>query len=166
MQRRTFLQASLGTLAAVHWPYALAAETESSPVEQALLDSDLVYLSPIKTDGSLSTCQAEIWFVMLDEDLYVCTRSGSWRAEAPAKGLTNTQFWVGDKGVWKRAKYQSLPKIKGIASIETDADTIESALEKFGQKYSSGWRTWGPKFREGLEDGSRTLLRYKLQYPA
>ena len=163
MQRRTFLKAtaSASVLVAVPWQQLMADE-----IDKALLDSDLVYLSPIKADGSLSKCQAEIWYVMVDRDLYVCSRSRSWRVRAPRKGIVNTQFWVGDLGVWKRAKYQTLPKIKGIASIETDEDRMEAALQQFGKKYPSGWGTWGPRFRKGLKEGNRTMIRYRLLYPS
>lgn len=137
-------------------------QTQAADVRSRLLNSKLVYLSPIKADGSLSSCQAEIWYVMQSADLYVCTATSSWRAQAPRKGLTETQFWVGDLGVWKRADYRSLPEIKGIASVETDDAKIESALQLFGRKYASGWRTWGPRFRRGLKDGSRTMLKYQL----
>ncbi len=158
MKRRQFLQAgaSAAILSIVPW------QTQAADVRSALLSSNLVYLSPIKSDGSLSSCQAEIWYVMQGTDLYVCTATSSWRAQAPRKGVTNTQFWVGDLGVWKRADYKSLPEIKGLASVETDDAKIETALQLFGQKYASGWGTWGPRFRRGLKDGSRTMLKYQL----
>lgn len=158
IKRRQLLQAgaSAALLSVIPW------RAQAEDVRSALLSSDLVYLSPIKSDGSLSSCQAEIWFVMMGKDLYVCTRTTSWRAQAPVKGLTDTQFWVGDLGVWKRANYQSLPVVKGEASIESDQQKVESALQLFGQKYASGWGTWGPRFRNGLKDGSRTMLKYQL----
>ncbi len=158
MKRRQFLKAgaSAAVLSVLPW------HTQAADVRAELLKSNLVYLSPIKADGSLSSCQAEIWFVMMGKDLYVCTASDSWRAQAAGKGVTNTQFWVGDLGVWKRADYKSLPEVTGISSIETNAESIEMALQLFGQKYASGWGTWGPRFRKGLKDGSRTMLRYQL----
>lgn len=158
MKRRQLLQAgaSATILSMIPW------QTQAQDVRSALLSSDLVYLSPIKSDGSLSSCQAEIWYVMMGSELYVCTRTTSWRAQAPRKGLTDTHFWVGDLGVWKRADYQSLPTVNGIASVETDEQRIQAALQLFGQKYASGWGTWGPRFRNGLKDGSRTMLRYQL----
>jgi len=158
MKRRDLLKAgaSAAMLSMVPW------QTQAADVRAGLMSSSLVYLSPIKPDGSLSSCQAEIWFVMLGTDLYVCTATSSWRAQAPRKGVTNTQFWVGDLGVWTRANYQSLPEVKGFASVETDEARVESALQLFGQKYASGWGTWGPRFRNGLKDGSRSMLRYQL----
>ena len=158
MKRRELLKA--GTSAAVLT--MLPWSTQARDVKSALTSSNLVYLSPIRANGSLSSCQAEVWYVMVGADVYVCTATGSWRAQAPRRGVVNTQLWVGDLGVWTRADYQSLPSIKGTASVESDAARIETALQLFGQKYASGWDTWGPRFRQGLKDGSRTLLRYQF----
>ena len=38
---------------------------------------------------------------------------------------------------------------------------IGRALEAFGAKYADEWGSWGPRFRDGLADGSRVLLRYR-----
>ena len=155
--RRTLLK---GALLA---PVAIGAAPlfADTVVRSALVSSNLVYLSPIQRKG-LSSCQAEVWYVMLGADIFVCTDASSWRARAPARGVTSTRLWVGDLGVWKRVNYQSLPSTTATASIETDAIVIEQALAQFGRKYSAEWDTWGPRFRRGLADGSRTLLRYKL----
>ena len=158
MQRRTLLQAGLAGLSLVAIPVALRA----SEANLALSNSNLVYISPYKSDGTLSRCQAEVWYAMLGADVFVCTASTSWRAQAPLKGLTKTQLWAGDLGVWKKADYKSLPAAIAMASIESDDKVLESALQQFGYKYSREWGKWGPRFRKGLAEGSRTMLRYKL----
>ncbi|MGV0034254.1 MAG: hypothetical protein ACNYPE_04565 [Candidatus Azotimanducaceae bacterium WSBS_2022_MAG_OTU7] len=158
MQRRTLLQAGLASLTLAAIPFSLRA----NDANRALADSNLVYISPYRSDGSLSSCQAEVWYAMLGADVFVCTASSSWRAQAPLKGLSRTRLWVGDLGVWKNADYESLPAIVAQASIESDARALESALQQFGYKYSKEWGKWGPRFRKGLADGSRTMLRYTL----
>jgi hypothetical protein len=158
VQRRTFLQAGLASLTLATIPWSLRA----SETNLALSDSNLIYLSPYQSDGSLSHCQAEVWYAMLGADVFVCTASDSWRAQAPLKGLVRTQLWVGDLGVWKNADYQSLPTVVAEASIESDEKVLKSALQQFGYKYSREWGKWGPRFSRGLADGSRTMLRYGL----
>jgi hypothetical protein len=77
---------------------------------------------------------------MLGADVFVCTESSSWRAQALIKGLVRTKLWVGDLGVWKRADYKALPAAVAEASIETDEKVLELALNRFGDKY---YREWG-----------------------
>lgn len=158
MKRRTFLAscAAVTTLASV------SMRSEASDAKAALVDSPLVYLSPVKSDGQLSSCQAEVWFVMLGADVLVCTATSSWRAQAPRQGNTKTRLWVGDLGVWRRADYQSLPSVIANGSVETGQSVIEAALAQFGAKYVHEWARWESGFRKGLADGSRTMLRYRM----
>lgn len=158
MQRRVFLQAGLTSVTLA----ALPASLKASETNIALMESNLVYLSPYQSDGSLSRCQAEVWYAMLGADVLVVTASESWRAQAPLKGLARTKLWVGDLGVWKSADYESLPTVIAEARIESDEKVLDLALQQFGQKYSREWGKWGPRFSRGLADGSRTMLRYRL----
>ena len=153
-----FLQAGLASITLA----ALPASVRASEANIALLESKLIYLSPYRSDGSLSHCQAEVWYAMLGADAFVVTATESWRAQAPAKGFARTKLWIGDLGVWKRADYRSLPTVVAEASIETDEMVLEQALQQFSYKYSQEWGKWGPRFSRGLADGSRTMLRYRL----
>ena len=151
MQRRSVLKAALATplLASIAQP-AWAQE------------SDLIYLSPIKSDGGLSSCQAEIWYVFDGSDYYVVTGAGAWRARAITKGLTQAQIWVGNVGRWQQAdeKWLQLPSFMASASIAEDPATHERLLTIFGRKYADEWGSWGPRFKKGLADGSRVMLKY------
>ena len=133
-----------------------------APWRAQAAESHLIYLSPLKSDGSLSRCQAEVWYVQSEEDMYVVTDSSAWRAQAPTRGLTRTQVWVGDVGVWSRSggKYKDLPSVTAEAQLVADPVAHARLLERFGTKYSSEWGTWGPRFKNGLADGSRVMLRY------
>lgn len=128
----------------------------------ALDQSDVVYLTPLKRDSSESTCHAEVWFVFDDSDLFVVTSSKAWRATAVTRGLTRARLWVGEFGEWKGAKeaYRSAPELLASAALVGDAETHARVLERFGEKYRVEWLYYGPKFREGLQDGSRVMLRY------
>ncbi len=132
-------------------------------LERALHDSDLIYLTPIRTDGSESRCQAEVWFVPDEGNLLVVTDSNTWRARAPRLGLDRARVWVGDLGLWgdTDGKYRSLPQLETVVSHERDAFVQARVLDSFGEKYPVQWVVWGPRWRAGLADGSRVMLRYQ-----
>ena len=153
MQRRQFLQATAGVVA--------LGSLASLPI-QAAEESPLIYLSTVKSDGDLSSCQAEVWYVQDGADMYVVTDASAWRAKAVRQGLTQTKVWVGDVGLWKRSNgaYKALPNLMAAASFETNGARHAALLAKFGNKYSPEWPTWGPRFRDGLANGSRVMLKY------
>ena len=124
--------------------------------------SKLIYVSPLKSDGALSRCKAEIWFAYLDGNLFVVTPPDAWRAEAIGLGLDQAQVWVGEHGVWTESKaFLEAPNMRMTASLETVAETHEAVLAAMGEKYAEdGWGRWGPRFREGLTDGGRVMIRY------
>lgn len=132
-------------------------------IVQALSESPLVYLSPLDHNGNPSRCQAEIWFVMVQKTLLVCTDSKSWRARAAATGRQQTQIWVGDVGVWETGfdRHLKLPSLRATARIERAPEAVDTALEAFGEKYPIQWLLWGNRFRRGLADGSRVMLSYR-----
>ena len=141
----------------------LGRQARAQSLEQAMEESDLIYLTPLKSDGSESRCQAEVWFARHEADLYVVTSSDAWRARAVGLGLTRTRVWVGDVGVWSDSggSYRSLPRIETVASTVAEADVQEAVLGIMGDKYRMSWLVWGPRFRNGLADGSRVMLRYR-----
>jgi hypothetical protein len=132
-------------------------------VKSAMRDSSLIYLTPIKSDGQESRCQAEVWFAHDGVDLYVVTSVKTWRARAASKGLNRARIWVGELGEWKGTggKYKTLPQIDAEATVVSDKSIEEKALQLLGDKYSMEWIVWGPRFRKGLADGSRVMLRYR-----
>jgi len=153
MKRRSFVRNSSLLLAGAALPWTAHGESESH----------LIYISPFKSDGALSRCQAEVWYVQDGADMYVVTASNAWRARAISRGLQRTQVWVGDVGQWQRSggRYKNLPALQASGSRIDDAVEQVRLLEKFGAKYSDEWGTWGPRFRNGLADGSRVMLRYQ-----
>ncbi len=129
---------------------------------RAEAESPLIYISPLKSDGTVSRCQAEVWFLGDGDSDYVVTSSTAWRAEAVRKGLTQAKVWVGDVGRWQQSNgtYKNLPSHFATVSFETDAAEHARLLEGFGAKYASEWGKWGPRFKNGLADGSRVMLKY------
>lgn len=158
MNRRDSLLA-MGTLLA---GAALPLRAETLP--PAAETSEVIYITPIRSDGAESRCQSEVWFARDGLSLYVVTAHDAWRAEAVRKGLTRARIWVGDVGVWKDSdgRYKTLPAVEATASFETDTLRHASILALMGRKYTQEWSTWGPRFRKGLEEGSRVMLRYRV----
>ena len=138
---------------------------EAATAADKLNTSRLVYLTPIKSNGEESRCKAEIWFAHDAGNVYVVTPPDAWRAEAVRRGLNRARIWVGDFGVWTRSNgaFRDAPEFMATALIETDAEVHARILGAMGGKYAdTGWSRWGPRFHEGLVDGSRVMIRYAL----
>ncbi len=89
IDRRMFMTAAAGVLL---WPVARAAarawdvagpESEAA-LRTALDKSGFVYVSPLKSDGSESTCHAEVWFGHIDGAVVLITAATTWKARALA----------------------------------------------------------------------------------
>ena len=133
----------------------------------ALEQSRLVYVSPLHPDGSESRCHGEVWFFVDGSDVVLGTERGRWKARAVDKGWDRARIWVGDFGVWTRSggKFKDAPTFLASASVDADPAVRDRALAAFGAKYPAEWDKWGPRFRRGLEDESRVLIRYRPTAP-
>jgi hypothetical protein len=162
LNRRRLLALATAAVPLALWPGR--AFTATASLDEGLLESSLIYLTPLHGDGRESSCQAEIWFVAEGRDAWVVTASGSWRARAVDRGLDRARVWVGDVGVWTRSNgaYRNLPAAEADVARVDDPLVHARVLELFGAKYRMSWILWGPRFRRGLADGSRVLLRYRL----
>ena len=146
-------------------PVVLTLRSALAAAAPALQSSKLVYLTPLKSDGSESRCKAEIWFGYYAGDVFVVTPPTAWRAEAVAKGLTRARMWVGEFGVWTRADdaFREAPEHMASATLEQDAEVQAAVLAGMGEKYADdGWSRWGPQFKSGLADGGRVMIRYRI----
>ena len=150
LSRRRFLRADQ----AFALPDATRAALEKSP---------LIYLSPLRSDGSESQCHGEVWYVRDRADLLVVTAADGWKALAVGRGLDRARSWVGDFGVWKKSKgrFKTGPSFLAKARFDAAESVIDAALAAFGTKYPDEWDKWEPRFRKGLNDGSRVLIRYR-----
>ena len=54
----------------------------------------------------------------------------------------------------------ALPALEARAAFVPGAPEQNMVLDAMGEKYHSEWFRWGPRFRNGLADGSRVMLRY------
>ena len=168
LSRRRFLEGAVALSGALLVPVhsAFSADEKfalADDASQAMSKSSLVYLSPIQSSGKESKCHAEIWFAHHGEDVYVVTPATAWRTQAIRRGLDRARVWVGDHGMANKSnKFKSAPNYLARASVLPKGDpAIERGLEIMGGKYASDWGKWGPRFRAGLKDGSRVMLRYE-----
>ena len=158
------LLAAGATLAAApaSWsaPAALAKPTPA--LLTALAASPVVYLTPLRRNGSESRCHAEVWFVARGATVYVVTANTAWRATAIGQGMNRARLWAGDFGNWKQAggKFRAAPGFVASGARVTDAKEIDQALDLYGSKYRVQWLLWSGRFHNGLKDGSRVMLRY------
>lgn len=146
------------------WKIAFASESATNKLlADTLAESKLIYLTPFRSDGKESKCQSEVWFVADDTDVYVVTAADTWRARAAKQGLSRTKIWAGDVGVWSKSKkkYRELPSFEANCSLITDKIEHNRILDIFGSKYSLEWLLWGPRFKDGLKEGSRVMLKYQ-----
>lgn len=158
--RRAFLG---GCAAALLSPLALARASER---EEALATSPLVYVSPLRSDGSESTCHGEVWFGWLDGSVLVLTGSERWKARALDRGLDRARIWVGDYGRWKKLlgrneAFRQAPSFEARAeTVRKAPELVERLLEIYDEKYPEEIGRWRERMRAGYADGSRVLIRY------
>ncbi|NJN51551.1 MAG: hypothetical protein HC809_07000 [Gammaproteobacteria bacterium] len=163
--RRTWLATAASALAALAIaPRSARAETMSA-ARDALTTSDVVYLTPLKSNGEESACKAEIWFVPDGDSIYLVTAATAWRARAIGQGLTRARVWVGEFGTWTDAKdaFRAAPMLETVGNAVSDQDAQARVLDLMGEKYRASWLMWGPRFRNGLADGSRVMLQYRIK---
>ena len=129
----------------------------------ALEKSPLIYLSPLRSDGAESKCHGEVWYVPDGADLLIVTATDRWKALAVRRGLDRARIWVGDFGRWKKSdgRFKTGPTFVVKARFDAEESVVEAALAAFGAKYPDEWDKWEPRFRKGLADGSRVLIRYR-----
>ncbi len=172
LDRRHFLGAALSLLA---WPlarYGHAADATagrasslSAETLSALASSPLVYVCPLKSDGSESSCHGEVWFGWIDGSVIVNTSAETWKSRSLAKNLDRARVWVGDYGRWKgtltrNESFRAAPHFDAHVARETDTAVLDGLLVIYGKKYPAEIDRWRDKMRQGVADGSRLLLRY------
>jgi hypothetical protein len=170
LSRRSFLEGAAALSGALLLPARFAraqgGEYElSKEARSAIESSQLIYISPIRSDGSESSCHGEVWFATEGRDLLVVTRPDLWRVRAVNQGLDRARIWVGEFGVWKKSRGQFKTAPTFLAQAEhmvSNAGLAKRTLEAMSVKYAkTGWETYGPQFNKDLRSGDRVLLRYR-----
>ena len=167
LSRRSFLNLTVASGAALLLPRGVLGADEAftlpDATRAALAESSLIYLSPLRSNGAESSCHGEVWFVRDGAELLVVTTRDRWKALAVRRGLDRARIWVGEFGQWKKSdgRFKTGPTFLAKASFDAKDSPIEEVLDAFGAKYPTEWEKWASRFREGLADGSRVLIRYR-----
>ena len=170
LSRRSFLEGAVALSGALLLPERFARAEDgkyqlSKEARTAIESSPLIYITPIRSDGSESSCHGEVWFASEGADLHIATSPELWRSRAIKLGLDRARIWVGDFGVWKRShgRFKTAPTFLAQATlISRDAGLVKRTLDSMSVKYQkTGWETYGPQFNKDLRNGDRVLIRYR-----
>ncbi len=170
-ERRRFLRAAGLALAASALPWntlrVRADEAKPLPDEVIALlgKSGLVYVSPLRSDGSESTCHGEVWYGWLDGAVVLITGMDRWKSQALARGLDRARIWVGDHGPWKKMvgrseAFRKAPSFDAKVTRSQDAELLDRLMKLYWKKYPEEFGKWEQKMRAGFASGERVLLRY------
>ena len=165
--RREFIGAGIGFAL---WPLSgtarAAAGSLPGTTRSALAASPYVYVSPLKSDGSESSCHAEVWYAWLDGAAVVTVSSEGWKARSIDRGLDRARIWVGDHGHLKglnsgSTAFRKGPSFEARAEKLSDSALLERVLSVYDQKYPEEIEKWRTRMREGHAEGTRVLIRYR-----
>ncbi len=156
------------TAGAFDWVGRFAHHEKGLPAKTlaALEKSPFVYVSPLKSDGSESTCHAEVWFGFLDGAVVLNTGRDRWKSRSVKRGLDRARIWVGDHGRWKgllgsrNEDFRKAPSFVAKAELVTDVNVSERLLGVYDSKYPEEIGEWRDKMRAGVKYGERVLIRY------
>lgn len=129
---------------------AAADVTLAPEVIRALEQSPYVYVATQRKDGTFSP-PAEIWFMWDQGAIWMASPSTTWRAKRIRAGRGTARIFVGTK---------EGPMITATGAFVRDAAAYDRLYATYAKKYPDGWPRYEAKFREGLRDGSRVLMRY------
>lgn len=166
IRRREFLGAGIGlALWPLSFPSRAAAGSLPESTESALVTSPYVYVSPLRADGSESTCHAELWFGWIDGSVVVNVASDRWKARSLERGLDTVRIWVGDFGRWKgilgtNDSFRQGPSFDARAEFLRDPAVLDRHLALYEEKYPGEIGRWRDPMRSGVKDGSRVLIGY------
>lgn len=123
----------------------------SPDLQKALDSSTYVYIQSTRKDGALGT-PAEIWFLHHQGAVWVASPVTTYRVKRIQAGQTTAKIAVGKADG---------PTFAAKGGIVKDAEVNKLLCETFAKKYAGGWSSYEKKFREGLADGSRVLIKYE-----
>jgi hypothetical protein len=148
MNRRTAVIAAL--LLATTSGAASATTGLAPDVEHALATGTYVYIATERKGGGFGT-PAEIWFMWDDGAVWVASPPTTWRAKRIRHGRTRARIAVGSKDG---------PVFAATGSFVRDPAVYERLCATYARKYPDVWPKFEARFRDGLKDGSRILIRY------
>jgi hypothetical protein len=164
LDRRRFLIGAGVALGFLALPRGAAAQARplAPETQRALETSRLVYVSPLLADGRESRCHGEVWYFADGGDAVLATSRDGWKARALRRGRDRARLWFGDFGRYRswRDQLAGAPGCDARARFDPDPAVFERLLAAFAKKYPDEWSKWEPRFRAGVADGSRLVVRY------
>ena len=110
----------------------------------ALLESSpFVYISPLRADGSESTCHGEVWFGWLDGAVLINTAPTTWKSRALAAGRDRARIWVGDHGrvkqmIGSNEAFRSAPHFDArVESVKGGEALLDRLLALYAEEVSA-----------------------------
>jgi hypothetical protein len=145
------IRAALTALLLVTGLLSTPARGELAPALQAeLTRSTYVYIATTRKDGSLGKA-AEIWFLYHNGAVYVASPPTAWRVRRIKAGRPQAKIAVGKSDG---------PSFIATGAVVNEPEVSPILFETYAKKYPDGWPKFEGKFRSGLKDGSRVLIKY------
>jgi len=123
----------------------------SAAIEEALEKSTYVYIASSRKDGSFGS-PAEIWFMYYRGAVWVASPRTTWRVRRILAGRPKARIAIGKPDG---------PSFMATGAIVNDRTIHEEMFRTFERKYPGSWPKYEQRFRTGLTDGTRVLIRYQ-----
>jgi hypothetical protein len=143
-------RAVAAALAAVALTVPVTVLALDADLEKALRSSTYVYISTERKDQSFGK-PAEIWFLFHQGAIWVASPPTTWRVKRIKAGRSKAKIAVGKP---------EGPSFRAIGSLSKDTSVHEVMFKTFAEKYADRWKGYEQRFRDGLKDGSRVLIKY------
>ena len=133
-------------------PAVPARSAPLSPELQKALDSSkYVYIQSTRKDGKLGK-PAEIWFMPYNGAVWVASPPTTYRVKRIQAGQAQAKIAIGKADG---------PSFNAKGSIVKDPAVNKAMFEAYAKKYTNEWQSYEQKFRDGLANGSRVLIKYE-----
>lgn len=149
-RQRTATLTATTALVAVVLALPVSAHALSADLEAALKANTYVYIATERKDHSLGK-PAEIWFLFHQGAVWVASPPTTWRVKRIKAGRTKVKIAVGNPDG---------PSFRATGSLSKDTSVHEVMFKTFAEKYKDRWKGYEQRFRDGLKDGSRVLIKY------
>jgi len=125
----------------------------SSDQQKALDSAKYVYIQSSRKGGKLSK-PAEIWFFPYKGAVWVASPVTTHRVKRIKAGQTKAKIAIGKPDG---------PSFNAKGSLVKDPEVNKVMFETYAKKYADGWSSYEKQFKDGLTDGSRTLIKYEAE---
>ena len=129
---------------------AIAAADLSPAIKADLANSKYIYVATTRKSGALGK-PAEIWFLYHNGAVYVASPPTTWRVRRIKAGRTQAKIAVGKPDG---------PSFMATGAVVNEPDVYPILFATYAKKYGGDWTKYEDRFRTGLKDGSRVLIKY------